>query len=126
MISFYSSTSLTHLNEGLSSEIALIKALERLNNAIQFVYGRPLTSLSLILLLPQGSWIYIRDSEIQFNLNLNINLYDPNKIILKINNDKIIYDNNKIIFNEIMLNEKINKITIKYISAEKILIEKVY
>lgn len=108
-IVFSANLTILYYNKLYISDIALINSLENINNAIQKVYAKPLTSETIIIYLPQGSIIHIKNNTLFFDSQINITLYDPNNIILKTDKGKITY---KIFFNEFIIYNNINKIII--------------
>ncbi len=125
-LTFVLSMPLIYKMDEYNSEIALSIALNKLNNAIQFLYKKPLSALFLEIYLPGNTWIYINNNKIQFSAKFKLLLYDPNEIILEIKENEIIYNQNKIKFNNFIINKNINKVTIICISITEILIKETY
>jgi len=121
-LAFIWSLPLLYFNKSYFEEEALNNALNKINDAIQAVYGKPLKSITLKIFLPTGAWIMIYNNTIKVSKYIKITLNDPNNIILDFNGTTISY---KIKFtNKIIINENINTISIGCISNKEISIER--
>lgn len=101
------------------TEISLVNILEEINNGIQKVYSRPLTSVQIFIKLPQGEWIYLLNNTIKFSKKINIELFDPNNIIESITFNEIKY---KIKFNEIFITSNVNYLRIICVNSTYVII----
>lgn len=120
-VSFISSLPIIYENKFFFEDEALTKALNDLNNAIQIVYGHPLSSITLKIYLPMGSWIIIENNTIKYSKNIKIQLFDQNKIISSIGDNYIIY---KLTFyNKTVINNNINNLIITFLGYNIIIIK---
>jgi hypothetical protein len=108
------------MNRNYFEDYAIINAIEILNNAIQSVYNNPESSVSVNIYLPTGSWIIVENDTIKWSKSISVQVYDPNKIIIQIGNVFLKY---KILFNNFIINKNINKLIIKCINYNKIIIK---
>jgi hypothetical protein len=118
--SFISSLPIIYMNRNYFEDYAIINAIEILNNAIQSVYNNPESSVSVNIYLPTGSWIIVENDTIKWSKSISVQVYDPNKIIIQIGNVFLKY---KILFNNFIINKNINKLIIKCINYNKIIIK---
>jgi len=120
-VSFISSLPIIYENKFFFEDEALIRALNDLNNAIQIVYGHPLSSITLKIYLPMGSWIIIENSTIKYSKNIKIQLFDQNKIISSIGDNYIVY---KLTFyNKTIISNNINNLVITFLGYNIIIIK---
>jgi hypothetical protein len=120
-VSFISSLPIIYENKFLFEDEALIRALNDLNNAIQIVYGHPLSSITLKIYLPMGSWIIIENNTIKYSKNIKIQLFDQNKIISSIGDNYIVY---KLTFyNKTIISNNINNLVITFLGYNIIIIK---
>ncbi len=121
-ISFALSAPIIYYAGNYASEIALLRAINSLNDAIQFVYGRPQISVSLDIYLPQGVWIKIEGNKITLSSNLTMELMnqitDPNRIIIERSPNSITY--NVTFLGGIVLADTVNKIYVKCVTLTTI------
>ncbi|HLI45738.1 MAG TPA: hypothetical protein VKU94_00925 [Geobacterales bacterium] len=113
-LAFINSLPLIYLDKNYFEDQALLRAVQEINNAIQFVYSQPLSSLTIKIYLPQGAWIYITKNYIGLSKKIFLELNDPNHIIKNFNGSYIFYNFN--FSNTLIINNNINYIRILCIS----------